>query len=202
MLLNVAYFLDKLVARASELQAEEAQSAVDRAPVALDQDSVGRLSRIDAMQIQAMALAQQRRRQSERAAIDAALRRIEADEYGHCLQCGDGIAVARLEYNPAVQPASIVLEKGNLRNMPADTVEYVGVSGSFGFISRDDKQPMVFLHLSEVKTAWVDSIRKGQRWVFDVEDRGGSNLVAVDVCLDTIEIDHSITLPIWCSSDR
>src|SRR3546814_5660921 len=38
---------------------------------------LGRLSRIDAMQVQAMALAQARRRQTERAAIDAALRRID-----------------------------------------------------------------------------------------------------------------------------
>ena len=52
-------------------------SQADRAPVTLDQDSVGRLSRIDAMQVQAMALAQARRRQTERAAIDAALRRID-----------------------------------------------------------------------------------------------------------------------------
>lgn len=102
MLLDVAYFLDKLVARSSELEAEEARLVVDRAPVALDQDSVGRLSRIDAIQVQAMALAQQRRRQAVRAAIGAAFRRIEVDEYGYCQKCGDAIAVARLEHNPAV----------------------------------------------------------------------------------------------------
>jgi DnaK suppressor protein len=68
----------------------------------LDQDSIGRLSRIDAMQVQAMALAQAKRRQTERSAIDAALRRIDEDEFGHCLKCGDGIAPARLEHNPTV----------------------------------------------------------------------------------------------------
>jgi DnaK suppressor protein len=81
---------------------EERLSEADRAPVVLDQDSVGRLSRIDAMQIQAMALAQQRRRQSERQAIEAALRRIEEGEFGYCLSCGEEIAEARLEQNPAV----------------------------------------------------------------------------------------------------
>ena len=74
----------------------------DRAPAKLDQDGVHRLSRIDAMQVQAMALAQARRRASERAAVDVALRRIEAGEYGHRLKCGDDIAPARLEQNPAV----------------------------------------------------------------------------------------------------
>jgi len=49
-----------------------------------------------------MALAQSRRRQTERAAIDAALARIEADEYGFCLSCGKEIGPARLEHNPAV----------------------------------------------------------------------------------------------------
>mgnify|MGYP000238683869 CR=1 FL=1 len=74
----------------------------DRAPAKLDQDGVHRLSRIDAMQVQAMALAQARRRASERAAVDVALRRIEEGEYGHWLKCGDDIAPARLEHNPAV----------------------------------------------------------------------------------------------------
>lgn len=77
-------------------------SATDRAPVTLEHDSVGRLSRIDAMQVQAMAMAQARRRQAERSAIDAALRRIAEDEFGYCLKCGDDIAPARLEHNPSV----------------------------------------------------------------------------------------------------
>lgn len=92
----------KLIARRDELTAEDRWSATDRAPVALDQDSVGRLSRIDAMQAQAMALAQQRRRQTERAAVAAALRRIEEGEYGYCLRCGEDIAPDRLEHSPTV----------------------------------------------------------------------------------------------------
>lgn len=49
-----------------------------------------------------MALAQARRRQAERSAIDAALRRIDEDEFGYCLKCGENIAPARLEHNPSV----------------------------------------------------------------------------------------------------
>lgn len=99
---DLASFRQKLLARREELLAEDQLSAADRAPVTLDQDSVGRLSRIDAMQVQAMALAQARRRQNERSAIDAALRRIDEDEFGYCVKCGEDIAPARLEQNPAV----------------------------------------------------------------------------------------------------
>lgn len=101
MSLDIDHFRAKLLARREELRAEDRMSEGDRAPVALDQDSVGRLSRIDAMQVQAMALAQARRRVTERAAIDAALSRIEQGEYGYCIRCGDDIAPARLAHNPA-----------------------------------------------------------------------------------------------------
>jgi DnaK suppressor protein len=102
MALDLARLREKLLARREELLAEDALSAEGRAPVTLDQDSVGRLSRIDAMQIQAMALAQARRRKAERGGIDEALRRMDEGDYGYCLKCGDDIAPARLEHSPAV----------------------------------------------------------------------------------------------------
>jgi DnaK suppressor protein len=102
MALDIAAARERLFARRAELDEEERLSETDRAPVTLDQDSVGRLSRIDAMQVQAMALAQQRRRLAERQAIEAALKRIEEGEYGYCRICGDDIAPARLEHSPAV----------------------------------------------------------------------------------------------------
>lgn len=102
MALDLDAFRAKLLARREELLAEDRLSAEGRAPVMLDQDSVGRLSRIDAMQLQEMALAQARRRKSERAAIDTALRRIDEGEFGYCLKCGEDIAPARLEHSPSV----------------------------------------------------------------------------------------------------
>lgn len=95
-------FRQKLLAARQALVAEDALAAADRAPVTLDQESVGRLSRIDAMQVQAMALAQSRRRRAKRAAIDAALARIDEGEFGYCLRCGEEIAAARLTHDPAV----------------------------------------------------------------------------------------------------
>jgi DnaK suppressor protein len=101
MALDLDRYRAKLLAARQALVEEDRLAEADRAPVTLDQESVGRLSRIDAMQGQAMALAQARRRRSERAAIDAALRRIDEGEFGYCLKCGDEIAPARLEHNPA-----------------------------------------------------------------------------------------------------
>ncbi len=50
--------------------------------------------------------------------------------------------------------------------MITGTVKYVGPDGGWGFISRDDKQPKVFVHISEVQAAGFDGIVKGQRWAF------------------------------------
>lgn len=81
---------------------EDRLSEADRSPVALDQESVGRLSRIDAMQVQAMALATQRRREQERDRIDAAIKRIDAGEFGWCVTCGEEISPARLKNAPEI----------------------------------------------------------------------------------------------------
>ena len=91
-----------LTARAAALLEEDAISNEARAPVTLQQDSVGRLSRMDAMQQQAMAKAQERRRGQERIRINAALARIDDGEWGYCVTCGEDIAPARLEHDPSV----------------------------------------------------------------------------------------------------
>jgi DnaK suppressor protein len=73
----------------------------DRKPVELDQSQVGRLSRMDAMQVQEMALEQERRREIEIKRINAALVRIAEGEYGFCSKCGEGISPKRLEFDPS-----------------------------------------------------------------------------------------------------
>ena len=91
----------RLEARLAELDEVDRSTAEARAPVELDQQSVGRLSRMDAMQVQAMAHAQSRRRATERRRIVAALKRWEEGEYGYCAECGEAIAEKRLEFDPA-----------------------------------------------------------------------------------------------------
>lgn len=68
--------------------------------VTLDQQSTGRLSRMDALQHQAMALAQQRRRNLNEAKILASIKRIDEGEFGYCVDCGEEIDPARLEIDP------------------------------------------------------------------------------------------------------
>ncbi|MFB0612115.1 TraR/DksA C4-type zinc finger protein [Aurantiacibacter poecillastricola] len=88
--------------RLAELNRLDALSAEDRAPVTLQQDSVGRLSRMDAMQQQAMAQAEERRREAERARIRAAFARLDEGEWGWCVRCGEKITEGRLRNDPSV----------------------------------------------------------------------------------------------------
>lgn len=91
-----------LVSRLEALRAASDTTAADRRPVELDQTSVGRVSRMDAMQGQAMALATERRRHDEARRIEAAIKRIDEGEYGYCISCGEAIAAKRLEADPTV----------------------------------------------------------------------------------------------------
>jgi len=89
-----------LLQRKEDLQ--ELQKAAEEAgrPVELDQARVGRLSRMDAMQAQQMACETARRRQTQLAMIEGALRRIDSGDYGYCSVCGKEIDVRRLAVNP------------------------------------------------------------------------------------------------------
>lgn len=90
-----------LLERQAELKARDKDGASWRGPVELDQQSVGRLSRMDAMQQQEMAQAEARRRTSDLARIEIALNRVDEGEYGWCAECGEAIAYKRLEIDPA-----------------------------------------------------------------------------------------------------
>ena len=91
----------RLRARRDELRQLTAAHEDESQPVEADQTSVGRLSRMDALQSQAMAAEVERRREVELARIDTALERIKQGEYGCCITCGEAIAPKRLELDPA-----------------------------------------------------------------------------------------------------
>jgi DnaK suppressor protein len=99
--LDLEHFRAVLNSRIEEIEALAQSSKESRAPVTLDQQSVGRLSRMDAMQGQAMALATEERRETERLRIRAALARIDSGDYGYCLKCDDTIPLKRLKLDPA-----------------------------------------------------------------------------------------------------
>jgi len=100
--IDIEKFRDLLTTRRAELSALIEGAADSAAPVELDQQVQGRLSRMDALQGQAMAQATHERRRIEIAQIDAALGRMNEDEFGYCVECGDEIAPKRLELNPAI----------------------------------------------------------------------------------------------------
>lgn len=98
---ELEHFRQRLLQLQAELQSQREDGEAATRVVELDQTSVGRLSRMDALQGQAMSQEQARRRQQELQRIVAALRRLEQGEYGDCRDCGEPIAVRRLEMDPA-----------------------------------------------------------------------------------------------------
>lgn len=70
----------------------------DRAarPVTLDQTTVGRLSRIDAIQNQSLTHGLREREQARAAQLTEALRRLDEGDYGVCGGCGLPIEFQRL----------------------------------------------------------------------------------------------------------
>ena len=101
----------ELATRLKALREASHTSADTRRPVELDQTSVGRLSRMDAMQGQAMALAVEQRRKDEMRRIEVAVRRIDDGEYGYCIACGEEIAAKRLAADPTI-PTCIACASG------------------------------------------------------------------------------------------
>jgi DnaK suppressor protein len=91
---------DRLLALREELELIVASGDESAAVVELDQSKVGRLSRMDAMQAQAMAQASGHRREAMLRNIDAALKRVEDGSYGLCRDCEEPINPKRLEFDP------------------------------------------------------------------------------------------------------
>ncbi len=97
-----AQFRQILIDALADLDRQDARGQEGQRTVTLDQQSVGRLSRMDAMQQQAMARATQNRRDQQKQRIHAALARIDEGEFGYCQTCGEEIPRARLDLDPTV----------------------------------------------------------------------------------------------------
>ena len=102
MTLDLDAFRTRLREEERELRSAGDRSAAERAPVQLDQQSVGRLSRMDALQVQAMAKAEQERRRTRLRRVEMALGRIESGDFGYCAQCEEDIEAKRLGADPTV----------------------------------------------------------------------------------------------------
>jgi DnaK suppressor protein len=98
---QIQEFKERLLQTRSELLELEQTGKSASSTVTLDQSRVGRLSRMDALQGQAMSQERDRRRQIELQKISAALQRIDSGDYGYCSQCEQAIALRRLEFDPS-----------------------------------------------------------------------------------------------------
>jgi DnaK suppressor protein len=87
--------------KGAELAQVSANSRSSREAVTLDQSKVGRVSRMDALQEQAMDNAIENRRRSAILRLDAALNRLKEGSYAYCLTRGHDIAQERLQIDPA-----------------------------------------------------------------------------------------------------
>ena len=96
----IADMRERLLKLREDLESLSATSDQSSQIVELDQSRVGRLSRMDAMQAQAMAQAAGRRRKAMLRKITAALARIDNGEYGLCRSCEEPIHQNRLEIDP------------------------------------------------------------------------------------------------------
>ncbi len=97
------------------LDASEANEAATD-PVELDQSRQGRLSRMDALQGQAMSIAALNRRSVELKKIERAIKLIDSGDYGFCEQCDKEIPFQRLEVNPVVSLCIYCAEKRESKN--------------------------------------------------------------------------------------
>jgi DnaK suppressor protein len=98
---DIARLRQRLITARMAILDADATEADGAKAVELDQTRVGRVSRMDAMQAQAISLAAHDRRYQQLSRVNAALERIEQGEYGFCLECGEPIGIARLEIDPA-----------------------------------------------------------------------------------------------------
>jgi DnaK suppressor protein len=94
----IAETLKRMLTALEQLAQSDAES---KQPVTLDQSSVGRLSRMDAMQQKEMDREATRRRTIQRQQIKAALKRLADGDYGYCLKCDEEISEKRLAADPA-----------------------------------------------------------------------------------------------------
>lgn len=87
--------------RLARLTADDSSKRDEARPVELDQTRVGRLSRQDALQSQALSVAALERSRAQIGRLRAALMRMDDGDYGWCEECGEAIPEARLEIDPA-----------------------------------------------------------------------------------------------------
>ena len=99
--MNAKIAKTKLLDMRAEILALSDAAKDNRKPVSLDQQSVGRLSRMDSLQVQAMDKAQDAARAKTLLRVEAALKRIDVGDFGYCVSCDEAIGEKRLDLDPS-----------------------------------------------------------------------------------------------------
>ncbi len=113
--IDLQHYKNRLEDRLADIKKQQDSRKPHSGPVELDQGRVGRLSRMDAMQQQAMAQAAGRLMESERTRILTALDRIRSGDYGYCIICDEEIAVGRLRSDPSVLSCISCAQKSEVK---------------------------------------------------------------------------------------
>ena len=92
--------LEVLITEEIEKLKERSKESADERETISPDVSIGRLSRLDAMQIQEIAKEGERRRQERLPRLEYALELIDSGDYGKCERCGEWIIFERLKEQP------------------------------------------------------------------------------------------------------
>ena len=101
MPLDESFFLKRLEEKKLTLKNLIVSAKNSTEVVELDQTKIGRLSRMDAIQRQSMAIEMERRREVDLRRIESAIERLKRGDFGFCITCDEEIPLKRLEFDPA-----------------------------------------------------------------------------------------------------
>jgi len=103
-MLSVDQLIALEVAARAELEVlqKQVEEGKEEEPISPDV-AIGRLSRLDAMQMHEVSKSSMRHRQKRIAEISEALERMDEGSYGVCADCGEWIAYNRLEARPELR---------------------------------------------------------------------------------------------------
>jgi DnaK suppressor protein len=97
---QIQELLQQMQTAKSALEQQLSFNASASEPVQLDQSAVGRVSRIDAIQQQHMAVSTRQQAQKRLVRLNAAIKAIDKEEYGYCQDCDEPINHKRLQVKP------------------------------------------------------------------------------------------------------
>jgi CspA family cold shock protein len=85
------------------------------------------------------------------------------------LWCGEKVVPSPRLPDPAGDVRAPVLVPIGTPNMAFGTVKWFNATKGYGFIQPDDGSQDVFVHISEVQRAGMDSLQEGQKLSYELE---------------------------------